>query len=226
MTEVRLEGFSAPLKGQKLWITGTRETLGNQILNRLTVIEEELLNRGRKVLIIQNQRDVSLRWSHTIPWDATFRIRDAQDLRLAATYIQNATKPVRVVWLVDEPPSAFMSVMNSAEITFLVASTQNPRSTWSAIFWHPTLSQSFIEEGLTPRMGQTKVEKLNVSSVLRELKASDVGLVWTSIGEIDKSGGVYWYDLEETATSTQFDPREAIDHLKEVSEFLKAKFLS
>lgn len=225
MTEVRLEGFSAPLKGQKLWVCGTRETLGNQILNRLVVLEEELLNRGRKVLILQNQRDISLRWSQSIQWDATFRIRDAQDLRLAATYIQNAIKPVRVVWIGDEPPSAFMSVMNSSEISFLVGSTQNPRSSWNAIFWHPTLSQTFIEDGLTPRMGQTKVEKLNVSSVLRELKASNVGLVWTTISETDKIGSVYWYDLEDTSTAQQFDPREAIDHLKEVSEFLRAKFL-
>ncbi len=224
MTEVRLEGFSAPLKGQNLWICGTRDTLGQQVLNRLVVLEEELLNRGRKVLIIQNQRDISLRWSQSIQWDATFRIKDAQDLRLAATYIQNATKPIRVVWLGDEPPSALMNVMGSSDITFIVASTQNPRSTWNAIFWHPSLSQTFVEEGLTPRMGVSQVQKLNISSVLRELKASDVGLVWSTIGESDKTGSVYWYDLEDASTATQFDPREAVDHLKEISDFLRQKF--
>lgn len=224
MAEVRLEGFSAPLKGQKLWICGTRDSLGAQILNRLAALEEELLNRGRKVLIIQNQKDISLRWSQQIQWDATFRIKDAQDLRLAATYIQNAAKPIRVVWIGDEPPSALMTAMASNEITFLVASTQNPRATWNAIFYHPTLLQTFIEEGLTPRMGSSQVQKLNIHSVLRELQASDVGLVWSSIGETDKSGGVYWNDLEDT-TNVPFDPREAIDHLKEVSAFLKAKFL-
>jgi hypothetical protein len=226
MAEVRLEGFSAPLKGQKIWICGTRDTLGKQILNRLAVVEEELLNRGRKVLIVQNQRDISLRWSQSIQWDATFRIRDALDLRLAATYIQNANKPVRVVWIGDEPPSALMTAMSSTDITFIVASTQNPRATWNAIFYHPTLSQSFIEDGLNPRMGQSQVQKLNVHSVLRELQASDVGLVWSTIGESDKSGSVYWNDLEDAATSIQFDPRESIDHLKEISEFLRAKFLS
>lgn len=226
MAEVRLEGFSAPLKGQKIWICGTRDTLGAQILNRLASLEEELLNRGRKVLIIQNQRDISLRWSQQIQWDASFRIKDAQDLRLAATYIQNAAKPVRVVWIGDEPPLALMNTMASTEITFLVASTQNPRASWNAIFYHPMLSQSFIEEGLTPRMGSSQVQKLNIHSVLRELQASDVGLVWSSIGESDKSGGVYWNDLEEASSNTSFDPREAIEHLKEMSDFLKAKFLS
>jgi len=225
MSEVRLEGFSAPLKGQKIWICGTRDTLGTQILNRLSALEEELLNRGRKVLILQNQRDISLRWSQQIQWDATFRIKDAQDLRLAATYIQNAAKPMRVVWIGDEPPSALMSAMASTDITFLVASTQNPRASWNAIFYHPTLTQNFIEEGLTPRMGSSQVQKLNIHSVLRELQASNVGLVWSSIGETDKFGGVYWNDLEET-TNAPFDPREAIDHLKEVSEFLRLKFLS
>lgn len=226
MTEVRLEGFSAPLKGQKIWVCGTRDTLGAQILNRLSTLEEELLNRGRKVLIVQNQKDISLRWSQQIQWDATFRIKDSQDLRLAATYIQNAAKPVRVVWIGDEPPSVLMNTMASTDITFIVASTQNPRATWNAIFYHPTLPQNFIEEGLTPRMGTTQVQKLNIHSVLRELQASDVGLVWSSIGETDKFGGIYWNDLEDSSTSTPFDPREAIDHLKEVSEFLRAKFLS
>lgn len=225
MTEVRLEGFSAPLKGQKIWICGTRDTLGAQILNRLAALEEELLNRGRKVLILQNQKDISLRWSHQILWDATFRIKDTQDLRLAATYIQNAAKPIRVVWIGDEPPSTLMTAMASSEITFVVASTQNPRATWNAIFYHPTLSQSFIEESLIPRMGSSHVQKLNIHSVLRELQASDVGLVWSSIGESDKNGSIYWNDLEET-TNTPFDPRESIDHLKEISEFLKQKFLS
>jgi hypothetical protein len=225
MTEVRLEGFSAPLKGQKIWICGTRDTLGKQILNRLTVIEEELLNRGRKVLILQNQRDISLRWSQNIQWDATFRVRDALDLRLAATYIQNASKPVRVVWIGDEPPSALMTALSSSDITFMVASTQNPRATWNAIFYHPSLSQSFIEDGLNPRMGLSQVQKLNIPSVLRELQASDVGLVWSTIGESEKAGSVYWNDLEEAPT-LQFDPREAIDHLKEVSEFLRQKFLA
>ena len=115
---------------------------------------------------------------------------------------------------------------SSTDITFIVASTQNPRATWNAIFYHPTLSQSFIEDGLNPRMGQSQVQKLNVHSVLRELQASDVGLVWSTIGESDKSGSVYWNDLEDAATSIQFDPRESIDHLKEISEFLRAKFLS
>jgi hypothetical protein len=225
MAEVRLEGFSAPLKGQTLWVCGSRDTLGSQILNRLAALEEELLNRGRKVLIVQNQRDSSLRWTQQIQWDAQFKIRDAQDLRLAATYIQNALKPIRVVWIGDEPPLALMTAVKHSEITFLVGSVQNPRSTWNAIFWHPSLPQTFIEEGLTSRMGVSQVQKLNLSSVLRELKASEVGLVWSSIGETDKAGSIYWYDMEESETSTPFDPREAIQNLKEVSEFLKAKFL-
>lgn len=223
--EVRLEDFSAPLKGQTIWVCGTRDTLGEQILNRLTAVEEELFNRGRKVLIIQNQKDLSLRWSHQIQWDAQFKIRDAQDLRLAATYVQNAAKPVRVVWIGDEPPLALLNALKNPDITFLVGSTQNPRSSWNAIFWHPSLPQSLIEEGLAPRMGTSQVQKLNVSSVLRELKASNNGLVWSSIGETDKSGSIYWFDMEGTERSTPFDPREAIEHLKEVSEFLRAKYL-
>ena len=215
MTDIfRLEGFSSPLKGQRIWLYGTRDTLASQIIDCLGIVEEEVLNRGRKVLIVQGAREVPLRG---IQWDATFRVKETQDLRLAVTYIQNAVKPVRVVWLGDEPPSTVLNVVQEA--TFIVGSTALPRGSWSAIFWHPSASQAQIEEGLSPRMG---VQKLNLPSVLRELNASGVGLVWSLIKESEKSGSIYWYDLSESKEHVKrFDPLEAIETLKEVSQYLQ-----
>jgi len=217
---IRLEGFAEPLKGQRLWVCGPAETLGQQIISRLAVLEEELLNRGRKVLVIQNAKDIPMMWTNKVQWDATFRIKETQDLRLAMTYIQNAVKPVRVVWVGEEPPAVVLSTVNSPEITFIGAGTVTPRLPWSAIFWHTTSEQAKIEEGLMPRLGSQGLQGLNLSSVLRELKASQVALVWSSIRETDKTGSVYWYDSEEAAQQTTMTPVDMSALLHEIGDWL------
>jgi hypothetical protein len=217
---VRLEGFAAPLKGQRLWICGPAETLGQQVQGRLGVLEEELLNRGRKVLVIQNATAIPMMWTNKVQWDATFRIKETQDLRLALTYIQNAVRPVRVVWVGEEPPVAVLTAINSPEITFIGAGTTTPRLPWTAVFWHTTCEQVKIEEGLMPRLGSQALSALNLSSVLRELKASQVGLVWSSIGETDKTGSVYWYDSEETNQQTSMTTADMSALLHEIGDWM------
>lgn len=219
-TVVRLEGFAANLKGQRFWVCGPAETLGKQIQSRLTVLEEELLGRGRKVLLVQNTRDIPMYWSNKIQWDATFRMRETQDLRLALTYIQNSIKPVRVVWVGDEPPAALLTALTHPEITFIGASTATPRLQWSAIFWHTTCDQAKIEEGLGPRIGTATLHGMNLPSILRELKASQVGLVWSSIGETDKKGSAYWYDSEEASSITTLEPKEMSALLHEIGDWM------
>ena len=220
---LRLEGFSATLKGQRLWITGKALTLGQQILSRLAVLEEELLGRGRTFLLTYNTRDIVMRWSTKVKWDATFRIRESHDLRVAAQAIQNALKPVRVVWVGDEPPIAFLNAISTADVTILAASTANPKTGWSAIFWEPTADVKQIEEGLVPRMGFPAVQAMNLPTVLQELRASNVGLAWSSIGEADKGGAVYWYDADEGLVNQEapLDRVEAGEVLREVAAFLQ-----
>jgi hypothetical protein len=220
---VRLEGFSTPLKGQTLWLCGTAATLEKQIMNRLAVLEEELLGRGRTILMLHNTLSIPLRWTHKVKWDSVFRIRDSPDLRLAVSYIQNTVKPVRVVWIGDEPPIALQAALANSDITFIVGSITYPRGNWGAIFWHPSAEQKQIEDALAPRIGIPAIQRLNLVSVLRELRASDVGLVWSSIGESDKHGTCYWYDAEETGTVNTFEPVEAAEILRDVAEYLLKK---
>ena len=215
---LRLEGFNANVKSQRIWICGKANTLGQQIISRLSAVEEELLNRGRKVLILQNVRDISMRWSQKIQWDAVFRIRDTQDLRLAMTYIQNVSvKPVRVVWIGDEPPMPVLSFMQKQEVTFLVGSISVPRGSWSAIFWHSSADEKEIQDGLQNRPGS----QINLSQVLKELRAVSAGLVWSCIGE---TGSLYWYDSEENGTTNHImDTRDIVESLKEVVDALSNK---
>lgn len=220
---VRLEGFSTPLKGRTLWLCGSTTTLEQLVMNRLAVLEEELLSRGRTILMLHNTQSIPLRWTHKVKWDAVFRIRDSQDLRLAVSYTQNTAKPARVVWIGDEPPIALQAAFANSDVTFIVGSITFPRGNWGAIFWHPSAEQKQIEDALAPRIGIPTVQRLNLSSVLRELRASNVGLVWSSIEESDKHGTCYWYDAEETGTVSTFEPVEAAEILRDVAEFLLKK---
>lgn len=224
--EIRLEGFSSPLKGQRLWICGSPKTVGYITASRLSVLEEELLGRGRSILLQYNTRDISMRWSQKIKWDAIFRIRDTHDLRIAAQYIQTATKPTRIVWVGDEPPAAFLSVLNDPEITVFCVSTVNPKlAVWNAIFWDiVSVEQKIMEEALLHRMGLPALTSLNLPVLLKELRTFELGLVWTSIGESNKAGAVYWVDYNDGKNSSEtIQPSEAIEYLRDVLTMLEKR---
>ncbi len=215
MDTVRVEGFGGSLKGQKLWIVGDEHLLPN----RLHVLEQELLGRGRRILVIADGRKHIPRWAITIEWDAVFKIRDALDLRLALTYVMNATKPVRIVWLGDEPTPAVMSKLHVHDSTFLGFGNNKPQQSWDAIFFSGLLDKSRIEDVLMTRMGSAKLSHFNLSSVIPELRVAKAGLVWSSHGESDRSGHLYWYDVAEGEPPAEpFDMTEAANFLRELAD--------
>ena len=215
MDTVRVEGFGSSLRGQKIWVIGDEHLLPN----RLHVLELELLGRGRRVLILADGRKHIPRWALQIEWDAVFKVRDALDLRLALTYIANATKPVRIVWLGDEPTPPIMSKLHVPESTFLGYGNSKPQQSWDCIFFSGNLDKSKIEDALMTRMGSAKLSHFNLISVLPELRAAKAGLVWSSMGESERSGHLYWYDIAEgEPPSEPFDMTEAASFLRELAD--------
>lgn len=215
MDTVRVEGFGSSLKGQKVWIVGDEHLLPN----RLHVLEMELLGRGRRVLLIADTRKHIPKWACTIEWDAVFKLKDAQDLRLALTYIANAAKPLRIVWVGDEPTQAIMSKLHIHDSTFLGYGNNRPQQAWDCIFFSGLLDKSKIEDALMTRMGSAKLSHFNLTSVLPELRAAKAGLVWSSLGESERSGHLYWYDIAEgDPPSEPFDMTEAASFLRELAD--------
>jgi hypothetical protein len=215
MDTVRVEGFGSSLKGQKLWIVGDEHLLPN----RLHVLEQELLGRGRRVLILADGRKYIPKWSLQIEWDAVFKVRDALDLRLALTYIANATKPVRIVWIGDEPTPAVLSKLHVPDSTFIGFGNNKPQQHWEYIFFSGLLDKTRVEDVLISRMGSAKLSHFNLSSVIPELRAAKAGLVWSSVGEPDRSGNLYWYDIAEgEPPSEPFDMTEASTFLRELAD--------
>jgi hypothetical protein len=215
MDTVRVEGYGSSLKGQKLWIVGDEHLLPN----RLHVLEQELLGRGRRILVLADGRKHIPRWAMTIEWDAVFKVRDALDLRLALTYVTNATKPVRIVWIGDEPTPAVMSKLHVHDSTFLGFGNNKPQQSWDAIFFSGLLDKSRIEDVLMTRMGSARLSHFNLSSVIPELRAAKAGLVWSSFGEAERTGHLYWYDISEGEPPAEpFDMTEAASFLRELAD--------
>jgi hypothetical protein len=215
METVRVEGFGSVLRGEKIWIVGSEDLLPN----RLHIVEQELLGRGRKVLMLADGRKHIPRWATKLEWDAIFHIRDGIDLRLAITYVTNGVKPIRVVWCGDEPSQAILKAMVVPEVTFIGHGSSHLKGDWNAIFFSGEMEASRIEEALISRMGSAKLSQLNLKSVVPELRAAKAGLVWTSIGEPDRSGAIYWYDITEGEPPREtFNATEAAEFLREIAD--------
>lgn len=223
MTEdtVRLEGFSESLRGSNVYCIGSNHKfVQNFIRGKMAVLDGEVAHRGRKVLVFQGSQPVP-RWLLQMGWDASFHIRDVQDLKLALTYIQHSVKPTRVVWAGGDPAAAVLNTITRLDgISLLAVGEKAPTHLdWQMLFWSPDTRQEDVEPAIVARMGQAGVTGLR--SILRELQASQVGLVWSSKDEKDKKGALYWYDpADGVDLNTYIDPQEAAAVLTEVAAFL------
>jgi len=218
---LRLEGFAESLRGRRVYCVASTAAQGQQFLQgKLAVLDTEVAHRGRKVLVFQGQH-AAPKWLASLGWDASFHARDVQDLKLAMTYIQHTTRPTRVVWAGADPAPNVISLLARMDgVTLLgVGSSAPTHPDWQAIFWSPEAGQEAVEPTVQARMGAAGLTGLK--SVLKELRGSQVGLVWSSIEESEKRGGLYWYDPTEGTESTpQIDLGEAATMLTQVASYL------
>lgn len=212
MSEViHLEGFESSIRGKKVWIVGD----DSLALRRLNLSVTESLGRGRTVCIIDSH--------HTLPklfqkfaFDALFKLKDPQDLRLALTYITNATKPIHVVWVGEEMSTAVFQKLSETHTTVIGVGSRAhiPQQQWNAIFFPTDMNSQQIEEMLLSRVGPMRLKTMNLRSILPELKTAKASLVWSSIDETDKTGSLYWFD-----TMDGHPPEELWNHM-ETATFL------
>jgi hypothetical protein len=106
-------------------------------------------------------------------------------------------------------------------LTFLGLGEKAPiHPEWQAIFWSSDAALEDVEPIVQGRMGQGGSTGLR--SVLKELRGSQVGLVWSSIEETEKKGGLYWYDPSEGADQgAALDLAEAAAVLTDVAAWLR-----
>jgi hypothetical protein len=106
-------------------------------------------------------------------------------------------------------------------LTFLGLGERPPNHPdWQAIFWSSDVQQEEVEPVIQGRMGTAGTTGLR--SVLKELRGSQVGLVWSTIDETEKRGALYWYDPSEGAEQgATLDLVEAATVLTELAAYLR-----
>ena len=215
---LRLEGFSETLRGRRVYCIASTMAQGQQFIKgKLTTLNTEVAHRGRKVLVFQGTAPPP-KWLTQMGWDAAFHARDVQDLKLAMTYIQHAARPTRVVWAGGDPSPSVFTLLSRMDITLIGLGERAPsHPDWQALFWSSDATLEDVEPIIQTRMGQAGTTGLR--SVMKELRGSQVGLVWSSIEE--KTGALYWHDPAEGAEQEQIDLVEAANVLTELATFLR-----
>lgn len=226
---LRLEGFAESLKGHRTFCVAAGASASSSfaetfVRGRVAALDAEVVHRGRKVLVTQQQQQTP-RWLTSIGWDATFHVRDVGDLKLALTHVQHAARPVRVFWFGGEPQAAVQTALARMDGVSLVAigpTAPAAANDWHAIFWPPDAVPEEVEAAVVPRTGTAGPGQLR--AVLKELRASNVGLVWSAIGEADRRGALYWYDPQEGEDlRPALDVSEAAETLRKVADMLTAR---
>ena len=212
---IQLEAYSAQLKKQKIYCVGEANQLDSMFHSLYNMYTEELLRRHKTVIIFT---DVFIKhqpkFLKDTYIDAVFRIRDNNDLRLAYTFIQHTSKPLLVLWYGTEIPNQIFNT----EIT-LVTGGLHPKHEFNSIFFHSKVS---IDEA--NHVLHNKVKDVNVKGVLSELKASEVSLVWHSMGMSDKNGSLFWFDFNSVKSVIPIiNYHHAVDYLRNLADALEFK---
>ena len=217
MSEViHLEGFESSIRGKKVWVIGD-ESLA---LRRLNLSVSENLGRGRTVCVLDSHRTLPKSFQK-FAWDALFKLKDQQDLRLALTYITNATKPIHVVWVGEEVSAQVLQKLLDPSITLIAfgSRTHIPVQPWNAIFFPSDMNSQQVEEMLISRVGPSGLKTMNLRSILPELRTAKASLVWSNIDETERSGSLYWFDtMDGQPPEELWNPMETAGFLHDLAE--------
>jgi len=217
MSEViHLEGFESSIRGKKVWVIGD-ESLA---LRRLNLSVSENLGRGRTVCVLDSHRALPKSFQK-FSWDALFKLKDQQDLRLALTYITNATKPIHVVWVGEEVSTQVLQKLLDPSITLIAlgSRTHIPVQPWNAIFFPSDMNSQQVEEMLISRVGPSGLKTMNLRSILPELRTAKASLVWSNIDETERSGSLYWFDtMDGQPPEELWNPMETAGFLHDLAE--------
>jgi hypothetical protein len=202
---IHLEAYDwAPPKHRMLILGETEDAL-----NIFLRLQQDLLFRGRKILVIAGQDSTKRLGRLKLfeqSWDFVIRIRANIDYSLLASYLQHAPKPVSVLWLGSEIPSVLLNKYDSG-VYWICHSGNLP--TGRDIPWiliSPSLSpMKYKDWFLTqqPLQAQALLENLED---LREKKA---GIVFHLT---DRS--VKWYDSTGLESGDETNIQDIRDVLK------------
>ena len=224
---IQLEGYSAPLRKQKIFcISDSVQILDTMFQGLYKTYSEEVLRRNKCVVIYTDiYAKHNPKWIHNYHIDAEFHIRDNNDLRLAATFIEHTSKPLCIIWYGQELPISLFNIWsayhNKADITLITGASSVTRADYTSIFWSTKSSYDDIHSVVLYKMGP---KNMDLKLIIQECKASEVSLVWCSFGEPDKSGSLYWFDFNSVKNAApHINYAQASEYLRTLADALEHK---
>lgn len=224
---LRMEGFdcSTSLRGRRFLIIGDERSW----LRRFNLIESQSLYKGRSILVIQEAvgkpSNISLLSSvGRRRWDVIFRIREAFEAQMIATYVQNAPKPVRILWLcansMCEIPRSLWQRWVKTDVTLVGGLDGISMSCeWEAILFPHRCPQETVEKVLSARGSGISSLAIKFKEHSEEIAASGAALVWSNIDSSTK-GEIYWYDPTEGKIDDGYTKKEAATVLEGIGKWL------
>ncbi len=222
---VRLEGLDVELRGHRTLVVGEPDTW----LARFNALESEALYKGRNILVIHESvkgsgREYPLLYRRR--WDAVFRIRESFDAQMMLTYVQNAAKPVRILWVfspnsnLDIPRTMWQRWIKN-DITLLGGTETGAIGgvEWETILFPLKCEVTRAERILNARASGISSMLVKLRDHVSEMAASGAALAWTNIEEKESKGGLYWYDPSEGTKGAEesFSKKEASELLQSLS---------
>jgi hypothetical protein len=228
---LRLEQFDTNIRGHRTLVVGPPESW----LARLAVLESEALYKGKTVLVIQEtQKGTGREWPSLMRrrWDVVFRVKESFDAQMLATYVQNAGKPCRVVWVFPhgnhgmcELPRALWQRWANTDVTLLGCTESGVIGgvEWQTILF-PLRCEAEVAERILASRG-TGISQLvtNIKEHLADIAFSGAAVAWTNINEPDTKGSLYWYDPSEgVGVGETYTKQEAVAVLDSLKKWLES----
>ena len=224
---LRVEGFDSDLRGKRFLVVGDERDW----LRRFNLIESQSLYKGRNILVIQEtpgKPSLTLLGSlGRKRWDIIFRIRESFEAQMLATYVQNAPKPVRILWVCTnsmcEIPRAVWQRWRDqrSDVTLIGGSDGNSVSCeWEAILFPHKCPQETVEKVLASRGSGISSLASKIKDHREEIGTSGAALVWSNIEESETRGNIYWYDPMEGQVDDGYTKKEAAIVLEGIAKWL------
>lgn len=193
---IHLEAYDwAPAK-HRMFVLGELE----DALNIFLRLQQDLLFRGRKVLVIGGQdstKRIGRLKLFEQNWDFILRIRGNLDYSLFASYVQHAPKPVSVLWLGSEIPGALLNKFDQGVYWVCHSGNLPLGRDMQWVFISPSLSPFKYKDWF---LSQQPIQAAALLENLEDLRERKAGIVF-HIG--DRT--IKWYDsagLDENGDET------------------------
>ena len=175
---VHLEAFEWTTEPKRLFIAGGL----SEAIQVFLRVQQELLFRGRRCLVLTEDLKSGQRLRiFQENWDFVIRIRNNS---IFASYLQNAGKPISVLWIGSEIPSVLLKKFETVHWVCMAGALPSVRDTYYT-FLSPMIAPIKYKEWFG---AQGTLQGLAVLDSLEDFREKKAGLV------VCPNRSVKWYD--------------------------------